>query len=383
MPVYLDHNATTPIDKDVLDAMMPFLQDYHGNPASVHGYGRKARTALDQAREQVAALVRVHPSQVIFTSGGTESNNLAIKGMMNANKNRAIAISEIEHSSLIAPAQAMQKHDWELDLIKADHLGQVLPSAVEDVIRDETCLVSVMMANNETGVIQDIAAISDMARAHDIIVHSDAVQAAGKIEIDFESTGAHMISLSAHKLYGPKGAGALIVDKSLELEPLIHGIGHEMGMRGGTENVAGIVGFGKAAELAVKNLDARTSHLLELRHALENGLHGLEDVTIIAEHTKRLPNTISLLVPGIEGETLLMNLDRAGIAVSSGSACASGSINPSHVLLAMGIDRESARCAIRVSLGKDNTFADVDIFLTGLQQELTNIQTLELRAWAS
>ncbi|HEY4732842.1 MAG TPA: cysteine desulfurase family protein [Gammaproteobacteria bacterium] len=383
MSVYLDHNATTPIDNEVLDAMMPFLHDYYGNPASVHSYGRKTRVALDQAREQVASLVKAHPGQVIFTSGGTESNNLAIKGITPSKKLNAIAISEIEHTSIIAPAQAMQKRGWELDLIKADSGGRVLPAALADVIRDETCLVSVMMANNETGVLQDVAAISDMARAHGIIVHTDAVQAAGKIAIDFESTGAHMMSLSAHKLYGPKGVGALIVDKSLELEPLIHGIGHEMGMRGGTENVAGIVGFGKAAELAMNNLEKRTSCLLELRRYLENGLHGMAGVTIVAGQSARLSNTICMLAQGIEGETLLMNLDRAGIAVSSGSACASGSTNPSHVLLAMGIDRDLARCAIRISLGKDNTHTDIDIFLNALGREVAKLQMPELSAWAS
>lgn len=383
MTVYLDHNATTPIDHEVLDAMMPFLHDYYGNPASIHSYGRKTRVALDQAREQVASLVNVHPGQVIFTSGGTESNNLALKGMASSRKLNAIAISEIEHTSVIAPAQAMQKRGWELDLIKADSGGRVLPAALADVICDETRLVSVMMANNETGVIQDVAAISEMARAHDIIVHTDAVQAAGKIAIDFGSTGAHMMSLSAHKLYGPKGVGALIVNKSLELEPLIHGIGHEMGMRGGTENVAGIAGFGKAAELAMNNLEKRSSHLLEMRRYLENGLQGMAGVTIVADQSARLSNTICLLVQGIEGETLLMNLDRAGIAVSSGSACASGSTNPSHVLLAMGIDRDLARCAIRISLGKDNTHTDIDIFLNALGRELAKLQMPELSAWAS
>lgn len=383
MSVYLDHNATTPIDHEVFDAMMPFLRDYYGNPASVHGDGRKARAAVELAREQVASLVDVHPRQVIFTSGGTESNNLALKGITAGRKTTAIAISEIEHTSVIAPAEALQKRGWELDLIKVDSAGYILPAALADVIRDETCLVSIMMVNNETGVIQDVAKISDMARAHGVIVHTDAVQAAGKIAVGFEATGAHLMSLSAHKLYGPKGVGALIVNKSLELEPLIHGVGHEMGMRGGTENVAGIVGFGKAAELAASKLEERAAHLIELRNYLEDGLQQLTGATIVAQQSQRISNTVCLLVPGIEGETLLMNLDRAGIAVSSGSACASGSTNPSHVLLAMGIDRELARCAIRISLGKDNSRADIDILLKNLRHELANIQNPGLQAWAS
>ena len=382
MAVYLDHNATTPLDHEVLEAMLPFLREIHGNPASVHRFGREARAALDQAREQVASLVNVHPRQVIFTSGGTESNNMALKGFAAGRKTAAMAISEIEHSSLIAPAQSLQKHGWQLDLVKCDPDGRVSSDLVSDVINDESSLLSVMMVNNETGVIQDIAAISDLARARDITVHTDAVQAAGKMAVDFESTGAHMMSLSAHKLYGPKGAGALIVDKSLELEPLIHGVGHEMGMRGGTENVAGIVGFGKAAELAMKNLEIHTSHLHELHTNLEDGLREISGVTIVADHSQRLPNTTCILVEGIEGETLLMNLDRVGIAVSSGSACASGSINPSHVLLAMGIERDLARCAIRISLGKDNTQDDIDFFLRSLRHELGSIQEPVLQAWA-
>lgn len=383
MSVYLDNNATTHLDNEVLDTMMPFLQNYHGNPASVHSYGRKTRAAIDQAREQVASLVNAHPGQVIFTSGGTESNNLALKGITSDSRVNAIAISEIEHTSVITPAQAMLKKGWVLDLIKADSAGYILPAALADVIREETRLVSVMMANNETGVIQDVTMISDVAHSRGVIVHTDAVQAAGKIAIDFETAGADMMSLSAHKLYGPKGVGALIVNKSLELEPLIHGIGHEMGRRGGTENVAGIVGFGKAAELAVKNLEKRTHQMNDLRRYLEKGLHDMEGIMIVAEQSERLSNTVSLLVQGIEGETLLMNLDRAGIAVSSGSACASGSTNPSHVLLAMGIDRELARCAIRVSLGKDNTRKDIDILLKNLRAEMANIHAFDIRAWAS
>jgi len=338
---------------------------------------------VPQAREQVALLVKAHPRQVIFTSGGTESNNMALKGFAAGRKQAAMAISEIEHSSLIAPAQNLQQHGWQLDLIESDSAGRVSPAAVSEVINDETCLVSVMLANNETGVIQDVAAISDVAREREVIVHTDAVQAAGKITVDFAATGAHMMSLSAHKLYGPKGVGALIVHKSLELEPLLHGTGHEMGMRGGTENVAGIVGFGKAAELAVKNLETHTTHLHELQRLLERGLREITGVSIVAEQSLRLANTTCILAEGIEGETLLMNLDRQGIAVSSGSACASGSTNPSHVLLAMGIDRDLARCAVRVSLGKDNNRDDIDYFLKHLRRELANVQDPALQAWAS
>ena len=378
MPVYLDHNATTPLDPRVLDAMVPYLRDHYGNPSSLHLHGRTARAALDQAREQVAALVNAHPSQVVFTSGGTEANNYALKGVAAKLAPGRIAISAIEHSSLRGAAQALVAHGWQCDSIAVDEQCRVSSSALSAALKSAPRLVSVMMANNETGVIQDIAAISAQVRAVGAIMHTDAVQAAGKIAVDFEASGAHLMSLSAHKLYGPKGVGTLIVDKALDLEPLLQGGGHEMERRAGTENVAGIVGFGAAALLAHEELASRTSHLKTLCDALEQRLRGLPGVMVFAAQAQRVANTVLIGVPAIEGETLLMELDRHGIAVSSGSACASGSPDPSHVLLAMGIDPDLARRVIRISLGKDNTLADIDRLLTVLNEQISRAQ---VNAW--
>ena len=374
MPVYLDHNATTPLDTRVLDAMLPYLREHYGNPSSLHLQGRTARAALDQAREQVAALVNAHPSQVVFTSGGTEANNYALKGVAAKLSPGRIAISAIEHSSLLGAAQALVAHGWQCDSIAVDEQCRVSLEALSAALKSALRLVSVMMANNETGVIQDIAAISAQVRAAGAIMHTDAVQAAGKIAVDFPASGAHLMSLSAHKLYGPKGVGALIVDKALDLEPLLHGGGHEMERRAGTENVAGIVGFGAAALLAHEELASRTSHLKTLCDALEQRLRALPGVVMFAAQAPRVANTVLIGVPAIEGETLLMELDRHGIAVSSGSACASGSPDPSHVLLAMGVDPDLARRVIRISLGKDNTLADIDRLITVLNEQISRAQ---------
>lgn len=378
MSVYLDHNATTPLDARVLDAMLPYLRGHYGNPSSLHLPGRAARAALDQAREQVAALVNAHPSQVVFTSGGTEANNYALKGVTAKLAPGRIAISAIEHSSLLGAAQALVAHGWQCDSIAVDGQCRASSSALSAVLKSAPRLVSVMMANNETGVIQDIAAISAQVRAAGAIMHTDAVQAAGKIAVDFPASGAHLMSLSAHKLYGPKGVGALIVDKALDLEPLLQGGGHEMERRAGTENVAGIVGFGVAAALAHEELASRTSHLKTLRDALEQRLCALPGVVVFAAQAPRVVNTVLIGVPAIEGETLLMELDRHGIAVSSGSACASGSPDPSHVLLAMGVDPDLARRVIRISLGKDNTLVDIDRLITVLNEQISRAQA---NAW--
>ncbi len=378
MPVYLDHNATTPLDVRVLDAMLPYLREHYGNPSSLHLQGRTARAALDQAREQVAALVNAHPSQVVFTSGGTEANNYALKGVAAKLSPGRIAISAIEHSSLQGAAQALVTHGWQCDSIAVDEQCRVSRAALSAALKSAPRLVSVMMANNETGVIQDIAAISAQVRAAGAIMHTDAVQAAGKIAVDFPASGAHLMSLSAHKLYGPKGVGALIVDKALDLEPLLHGGGHEMERRAGTENVAGIVGFGAAALLAHEELASRASHLKTLRGALEQRLRALPGIVVFAAQAPRVANTVLIGVPAIEGETLLMELDRHGIAVSSGSACTSGSPDPSRVLLAMGVDPDLARRVIRISLGKDNTLADIDRLMTVLNEQISRAQ---VNAW--
>ncbi len=382
MPIYLDHNATTPIDERVLERMLPYLRQYYGNPSSLHQPGRVARAALDQARGQVAALVNAHPSQVVFTSGGTEANNFALAGLAGSLPPGRLAVSAIEHSSVLGAARALAGQGWGVDLVAVDAQGRVTPQALAAALRPDTRLVSVMLANNETGVVQDIAALSAAARAAGAVMHCDAVQAAGKLGLDFLASGAQLMSLSAHKIYGPKGVGALIVDKSLDLRPLLYGGGHERGLRAGTENVAGIVGFGAAAELAAAEWPDRRQHQLALRARFEARLQAeLPELVVAAREAERLPNTVMLAVPGIDGPSLLMNLDQAGIAVSSGSACAAGSTEPSHVLVAMGFPNDLARNAIRVSFGKRNTDAEVDALITALHEIWVMTKKSASAAW--
>jgi len=378
--LYLDYNASTPLDARVLEAMTDCLSGMAGNPSSTHQFGREARARIDTAREQVAALVGAHASQVIFTSGGTEANNLALHAVSWGRQPGRLAVSGIEHPSVLEPARALTAQGWQLDLIDVDGRCRVTSEALIAKLYRDTRLVSVMTANNETGVIQDVAGLAGSARSVGAVLHSDAIQAAGKMALDFESSGVQLMTLSAHKIYGPKGVGALIVDKSLELAPLMVGGGQERGFRAGTENVAGIVGFGVAAELAKMQLAERVAHTRRWRDRLETGLARYPEISVFAEHAERLPNTVQLAIAGIDGETLLMQLDRAGIAVSSGSACSSGKSGPSHVLMAMGVDAESARGAIRISLGRDTTEADIDILLTALGQQVKWVQKASLAA---
>ncbi len=374
MVIYLDHNATTPVDAGVLEAMLPYFSSVYGNPSSVHRYGRVVRAGLDRAREQVAALINAEPAQVIFTSGGTEANNLAVQGYTTGVAPAHLAISGIEHASVLEPARFLQASGWQVDVIPVDDCGRVTSDDFRATLTPATRLASVMMANNETGVLQDIGALSAIARQNGVIMHTDAVQALGKIPVDFKVSGVHMMSLSAHKLYGPKGVGALIVDKRLELRPLLHGGGQERGVRAGTENVAAIVGFGAAAQLALETLSERMRTLKTLRIYLEARLRELAGTIIFAAAAERLPNTVCIGVEGIDGETLLMQLASNGIAVSSGSACASASAEPSHVLTAMGVDAQTARSAIRISLGKDTTRESVDEFCRVLQKRSADLR---------
>lgn len=382
MPVYLDNNATTPLEPRVLDAMMPFLRDRHGNPSSLHRAGRLARAAIDTAREQVAGLVGARPEQVIFTSGGTEANNLALKGTVVAQQTNRLLIGATEHPSVSRPAEQMAKRGRSVTRLVADEQGRISPDQLDDMLGDGPAFVSVMTANNETGVIQDVARFSQKLRARDGVFHTDAVQAAGKIPIDFAACGAHLMSLSAHKLSGPKGAGALIVDTAIELDPLLAGGGQEKNRRSGTENVAGIVGFGTAALVATERLEREGNRQLDLRGRLESGLRALGGVVIFSERVERLPNTVCFSAEGIEGGTLVMALDKAGMAVSSGSACGSGKSEPNPVLAAMGISQELARGSVRISLGTNNHDADIDAFLAALGGQLHRLRGLTRRACA-
>ncbi|MEI7796932.1 MAG: cysteine desulfurase family protein [Methylococcaceae bacterium] len=351
--IYFDNNATTPIDERVFDAMLPFMKTMYGNPSSVHRLGRIAKSAVETAREQVADLVDAQPSQVIFTSGGTEANNLAINSAFGK-----LAISATEHSSISEPAKR-----FDSEIIPVNRDGIIEPKTIAELIEKRPDFVSIMLANNETGVIQPIAEIAAQLTERGIIIHTDAVQAVGKIPVSFNQLGVQMMSFSSHKIYGAKGCGALIVDKSVLISPLLLGGGQEQNYRSGTENVAAIVGFGKAAELAKAELDARQTRMLSLRTMLENKLAQFPKVTIFAKNAPRLPNTILFGVDGIDGELILLKLDQKGICLSSGSACASGASEPSPVLIAMGISPEKAQTAIRVSLSHQNTPAEVLEFI--------------------
>lgn len=365
--IYLDHNATTPLDARVLDAMLPFLQGSYANPSSQHRYGRAARDAVETARAQIAAFMDADPGEVIFTSGGTEANNLAVKGVAARSAPGRLLYSGIEHPCVLEPMQALLSQGWNTEAIPVDSAGRVDAAAYERQLRGgDVRLVSCMVANNETGVIQDTRALAERARGVGAAFHADAVQAAGKVPVSFRESGAQLMSLSSHKIYGPKGIGALIADRGLDLEPLLHGGGQERGLRGGTENVAAIAGFGVAAELAQQELSERSARMLKLRQRLERLLANIPGLQIFSKQAPRLPNTVQFAVPGIHSATLLGLLDKKGFAVSSGSACASGTNEASHVLLAMGVPQDLALSAIRVSFGKDNTDRDVDEFLVTL-----------------
>ena len=368
--IYFDHNATTALDPRVLDAMMPSLQGAGGNASSLHRPGRAARDALEAAREQVAQSVGVRAAQVIFTSGGTEANNLALRGVVDGFEGGAILYGATEHSAVLEPAQQIgARKQWRAEPIPADTAGLLDAQwLAKRLSHGDVRLVSIMRANNETGVVQDVAPLFELARAAGAVTHCDAVQALGKIELEAEALNADFVTLSAHKIGGPKGAGALITLGHVPVKPQMTGGGQERGWRGGTENVPACVGFGAAAELMCEELTERTAQWLSLQTHFEQGLAAIPSVEIFAAQAQRLPNTTQFRFEGFDGEGLLMSLDNAGIAVSSGSACDSGSGEPSHVLLGMGIDPATAKGAVRVSFGAGNTIEQVDQLLAALSQ---------------
>jgi len=376
---YFDHNATTQVDDEVMDAMLPYFQQEYGNASSRHAYGMTARQAIDKAREQVAAVVGVQPVQVIFTSGGSEANNLFIRGATGQLKSGHIAISAIEHPCVLKPTQALTQQSgaqWTMQRLAVNRDGQVDTDAAREVMAAQPpALVSVMLANNETGVIQDVATIAEIGRVHGAYVHTDAVQGLGKILVDFDALNVHALTLSAHKIYGPKGAAALIIDKRLLLKPLIYGGGHESGLRSGTENVPAIVGFGVACELVTKRMAVTAQHVERLRERLEQGLVDMGAVIFGAGAT-RIPNTCYFSLPDVEGDTLVVKLDKAGFAVASGAACSSVNPGQSHVLEAMQVDPLLARCAVRVSLGYSNTLTQVEEFLKAIQAVVDSLRSM-------
>lgn len=377
-PVYLDHNATTPLLPEVFDAMSHWLRTQFGNPSSRHEYGRAARRAVDEARQQVALALDAHPTEVIFVSGGSEANNLFLKGAAASLRPGLIAVSAIEHPCVLKPAAQLARQGWEVRYLPVDAGGRLEPVAYTALLAQRPSLLSIMLANNETGALQDVASFASEAKGSGAWFHSDAVQALGKLPLSFRDlnfAGVGALTVSAHKAGGPKGAAALVLDKRIELQPLIAGGGHERGLRSGTENVAAIVGFGLAAELARRKLAETPARMRKLRDNLEFGLAAL-GASIFAVDSHRLPNTSYFAFPGIDGETLVGKLDRAGFAVASGAACSSANPEPSHVLQAMGVAPEIARGALRVSLGVGNSETEIEQFINALRVTVGSLQGL-------
>jgi len=376
-PIYLDHNATTPLRPEVLEAMLPYLQTHFGNPSSIHRTGRRAKQGLETAREQIAALIHCRPSEILFTSGGTESNNLALGGVLRSARARGshVVTTAIEHSSILEPLQALGPDGVDATLLPVNDEGRVEAGPLVAAIRSDTVLVSIGLANHEIGTIQPIIALSRITKERKVPLHIDAVQAAGKVPIDVDVLGVDLLSLSAHKIYGPKGIGALYVRKGTAISPLLHGGPQEREKRAGTENVAAAVGFGIAATLAAQELETNAVHCLLLKSKLRDTVLSRISGTYVNGPTADcLPNTVNIGFTDTTGEGLMMGLDLAGIAVSTGSACAAGSLEPSHVLLALGRDPEAAKSALRFSVGKDTTEAEIAHVLDVLPKVIERVR---------
>jgi len=382
--VYMDHNATTPLREEVLEAMLPYLREEFGNASSLHSFGIRARRAIESAREKVATALGAEPREIVFTGCGTESDNQAIKGVAFANRNNRsggdhIITSHIEHKAVLQTCQYLEKQGFRVTYLPVDELGLVNPDDVAQAITDRTVLVSVMFANNEVGTIQPIAEIARVCREKEVYFHTDAVQAVGKLPVDVGKLGVDILSLSAHKFYGPKGVGALYVRKGVKVDSLLHGGHQERGRRAATENVAGIVGLGKAIELRLGEMAAEAERLTALRERLYDGVVSqIDHVHLNGHPTERLPGTLNLCFEYVEGEGIIMGLDLAGVAVSSGSACTSATLSPSHVLLAMGVHPAVAQGSIRFSLGRGNTGADVDYVLETLPPIVERLRAMSM-----
>ncbi|ODA41756.1 cysteine desulfurase NifS [Desulfosporosinus sp. BG] len=378
--VYLDHSATTPVDVEVASLMMTYYTEKYGNPSSVHSFGREAKQALEEARKQVAELIGATPSEVTFTSGGTEADNLAILGTAEAlrKKGKHIITSSIEHHAVLETCEYLEKNGFDLTVIPVDEEGILSVEDVRKVIRPDTILISVMHANNEVGSIQPIAEIGKLAKEHGITFHVDAVQSLGKIPIDVNEMNVDLLTVSSHKIYGPKGVGALYVRKGVRVVPLVHGGGQEKKRRSGTENTPGIIGFGKACQLAGQRMAEDAEHHTKLRDKLINGiLQSIDHVKVNGPMgDKRLPNNVNVSIRFVEGESLLLSLDMLGISASSGSACTSGSLDPSHVLLAMGLVHEIAHGSLRFTLGRQNTEEEIDYVLEQLPKIVERLRMM-------
>ena len=367
--IYLDHNATTPVDPSVFDAMVPYFSGDFGNASSIHNFGQRARSAVETAREQVAALINARPREIVFTSGGTESDNLAIFGIaVNAPRTADdpphIITTSIEHEAVLNTCQALEKQGVAVTYLPVDRNGLIHLDELRKALRPKTILITVMHANNELGTIQPLADIGKIAAEADVFFHTDAVQSAGKVPIDVQQCNVDLLALSGHKIYGPKGIGAFYIKSGMRLKPLLFGGHHQRGFRPGTENVTGIVGLGRAAELARLGLSPENTRISVLRDKLEQGLLArVPDAHANACHAPRTPNTTNITFPGLEGEALIISLDLKGLACSTGAACSSGAIEPSHVLTAIGLSASDARSSIRFSLGRHTTESEIDAAL--------------------
>lgn len=366
--VYMDNAATTPVSPAVLEKMLPYFSECYGNANSIHSTGLDARKALNAARKKVAAALNCSPEEVYFTSGGSESDNWALKGVAFANRKKGnhIITSAIEHHAILHTCEWLEKQGFEITYVPVDADGLVNPADVEAAITDKTILISIMAANNEIGTIEPIEEIAKIAHAHHVLFHTDAVQAIGAIPVDVRAIGCDLLSLSGHKFHGPKGVGALYIKQGTRIDNLIHGGAQERGRRASTENVAGIVGMAEAIELATANIPEKAARISALRDQLIDGLTALPYVRLNGHRTKRLPGNVNVSVRFIEGESLLLRLDLAGVAASSGSACTSGSLDPSHVLLAIGLPHEIAHGSLRLSLSDTTTQEEVDYVLSVL-----------------
>lgn len=382
MSLYFDHNATTACDERVVAAMLQQLAKGAANASSQHRAGREANATLQQARARVATLMGVHPRQVIFTSGGTEANNLALKSVAARAPSGRIAISAVEHASVVESARSLERHGWEVVRLEVDRHGALDWGQLEFELQQGLDLVSVMAVNNETGTIYDVAAIAKQCRRYGALFHCDAVQSLGKQLIDYGASGPHFVSISAHKIYGPQGVGALIVSSELAVTPLLHGGGQEQRQRGGTENLVGIVGFGMAAEITYRQQAQRCHQLDELGRYLQLQMGSLvPQAVLFGVEGKRLRQTLFFAVEGVDGETLIMALDRMGIAVASGAACGSRTEEPSRVLAAMGVPPTLAVGAVRISLGVDNSHADIDQLVQAIAEQIVELTSLGALGW--
>ena len=378
--IYMDNAATTKTDPEVIKAMKPYFTEIYGNPSSFHSFGRAARNAVTEARDKVASLIGADEArEVIFTSGGTESDNYAIKGIAEKLKEEGkhIITSSVEHHAVLHTCEYLEQNGFDVTYLPVDEDGLVDPADVKDAIREDTILITIMLANNEVGTIQPIPEIAKIAKENDITIHTDAVQAVGSIPVDVNELNVDLLSLSGHKFHSPKGIGALYIRKGTKIEKYLHGGAQERGRRATTENVPGIVGLGKAAEIAEKGLEEKKEKLIHLRDKLIDGiLEEIDEVKLNGHRTKRLPNNVNFSLKYIEGESILMKLDLKGVGASSGSACTSGSLDPSHVLLAMGLSHEVAHGSLRLSLSKYSTEEEVDEVLEILPKVVSDLRAM-------